>query len=187
MKKTDNTRMNEGLSGGGEGRITNDQTFTTNRLTSYRTSGEVNVPVIWLFEQTLTVGAEWNRDELNDPSSTSLTVKDSNIAGIPGSAANRSSKNKSEISALYVEDNIEPMAGTNIIPGLRFDYLSESGSNFSPSLNLSRELGEYVKVKAGIARAFKARTCIKPVRGIYSIRKATVVQKILRRAAVTRW
>ncbi len=129
--------MNEGLSGGGEGRITNDQTFTTNRLTSYRTSGEVNVPVIWLFEQTLTVGAEWNRDELNDPSSTSLTVKDSNIAGIPGSAANRSSKNKSEISALYVEDNIEPMAGTNIIPGLRFDYLSESGSNFSPSLNLS--------------------------------------------------
>ncbi|CHQ52674.1 outer membrane receptor FepA [Salmonella enterica subsp. enterica serovar Typhi] len=155
-EKTDNTRMNEGLSGGGEGRITNDQTFTTNRLTSYRTSGEVNVPVIWLFEQTLTVGAEWNRDELNDPSSTSLTVKDSNIAGIPGSAANRSSKNKSEISALYVEDNIEPMAGTNIIPGLRFDYLSESGSNFSPSLNLSQELGEFVKVKAGIARAFKA-------------------------------
>ncbi|ENZ3217668.1 FepA family TonB-dependent siderophore receptor [Salmonella enterica] len=67
-----------------------------------------------------------------------------------------SSKNKSEMSALYVEDNIEPMAGTNIIPGLRFDYLSESGSNFSPSLNLSQELGEYVKVKAGIARAFKA-------------------------------
>ncbi|EAP9279917.1 TonB-dependent siderophore receptor [Salmonella enterica] len=155
-EKTDNTRMNEGLSGGGEGRITNDQTFTTNRLTSYRTSGEVNVPMILLFEQTLTVGAEWNRDELNDPSSTSLTVKDYNIGGISGSAANRSSKNKSEISALYVEDNIEPMAGTNIIPGLRFDYLSKSGSNFSPSLNLSQVLGEYVKVKAGIARAFKA-------------------------------
>ncbi|EAS8986483.1 TonB-dependent siderophore receptor [Salmonella enterica] len=155
-EKTNNTRMNEGLSGGGEGRITNDQTFTTNRLTSYRTSGEVNVPVIWLFEQTLTVGAEWNRDALEDPSSTGLTVNDNNIAGISGSAAHRSSKNKSQISALYVEDNIEPMAGTNIIPGLRFDYLSESGSNFSPSLNLSQELGEYVKMKAGIARAFKA-------------------------------
>ncbi len=48
------------------------------------------------------------------------------------------------------------MAGTNIIPGLRFDYVSESGSNFSPSLNLSPDLGEYVKVKAGIARSFKA-------------------------------
>ncbi|OLX29760.1 histidine kinase [Salmonella enterica subsp. enterica serovar Heidelberg] len=126
------------------------------QLSSLMVRREPEIPVIWLFEQTLTVGAEWNRDELNDPSSTSLTVKDSNIAGISGSAANRSSKNKSEISALYVEDNIEPMAGTNIIPGLRFDYLSESGSNFSPSLNLSQELGEYVKVKAGIARAFKA-------------------------------
>lgn len=155
-EKTNNTRMDEGLSGGGEGRITNDQQFTTNRLTSYRTSGELNFPMRLLFEQTLTVGAEWNRDELDDPSSTGLTVKDNNIGGISGSAANRSSKNKSEISALYVEDNIEPVAGSNIIPGLRFDYLSESGGNFSPSLNLSQELGEYVKVKAGIARAFKA-------------------------------
>ncbi len=103
--------MNEGLSGGGEGRITNDQTFTTNRLTSYRTSGEVNVPVIWLFEQTLTVGAEWNRDELNDPSSTSLTVKDSNIAGIPGSAANRSSKinRKSVRCTLKIISNLWPV------------------------------------------------------------------------------
>lgn len=155
-EKTNNTRMKEGLSGGGEGRITNDQQFTTNRLTSYRTSGELNFPMRLLFDQTLTVGAEWNRDELDDPSSTGLTVKENNIGGISGSAANRSSKNKSEISALYVEDNIEPVAGSNIIPGLRFDYLSESGGNFSPSLNLSQELGEYVKVKTGIARAFKA-------------------------------
>lgn len=46
--------------------------------------------------------------------------------------------------------------GTNIIPGLRFDYLSDSGGNFSPSLNLSQELGDYFKVKAGVARTFKA-------------------------------
>ncbi|VEA75516.1 outer membrane receptor FepA [Salmonella enterica subsp. arizonae] len=135
--------------------------------------------MILLFEQTLTVGAEWNRDELSDPSSTSLTVKDYNIGGISGSAANRSSKNKSEISALYVEDNIEPMAGTNIIPGLRFDYLSKSGSNFSPSLNLSQVLGEYVKVKAGIARPLRHRTCIRPVRGIYFIRKVMGAPKDL--------
>ncbi|EED3219362.1 TonB-dependent siderophore receptor [Salmonella enterica subsp. enterica] len=155
-EKTNNTRMDEGLSGGGEGRITNDQQFTTNRLTSYRTSGELSFPMRLLFEQTLTVGAEWNRDELDDPSSMGLTAKENNIGGVSGSAANRSSKNKSEISALYVEDNIEPVAGSNIIPGLRFDYLSKSSGNFSPSLNLSQELGEYVKVKAGIARAFKA-------------------------------
>ncbi|WP_159218295.1 TonB-dependent receptor domain-containing protein, partial [Klebsiella pneumoniae] len=56
----------------------------------------------------------------------------------------------------YIEDNIEQVPGTNIIPGLRFDYLNESGGNFSPSLNLSQELGDYFKVKAGIARTFKA-------------------------------
>ncbi|EAM2857185.1 TonB-dependent siderophore receptor [Salmonella enterica] len=155
-EKTNNTRMDEGLSGGSEGRITDDQTFTTNHLNSYRTSGEVNIPMLLLFEHTLTVGAEWNLDELDDPSSTDLTVKDNNIAGISGSAANQNSKNKSEISALYVEDNIEPLAGTNVISGLRFDYLSTSGGNFSPSFNLSQELGEYFRVKTGIARAYKA-------------------------------
>ncbi|WP_411900442.1 TonB-dependent receptor domain-containing protein, partial [Salmonella enterica] len=114
----------------------------------------------------------WNRDGLNDPSSTSLTVKVSNIAGIPSSAANRSSKNKSEISALSVEDNLEPIAGTNIIPGLRFDYLRESGSNFSPSLNLSQALGVYVKVKACIARPFKAPNLYQTSKGylLYSKR-----------------
>lgn len=148
--------MNEGLSGGGEGRILAGEKFTTNRLSSWRTSGELNIPLNVMVDQTLTVGAEWNRDKLDDPSSTSLTVNDRDISGISGSAADRSSKNHSQISALYIEDNIEPVPGTNIIPGLRFDYLSDSGGNFSPSLNLSQELGDYFKVKAGVARTFKA-------------------------------
>lgn len=155
-EKTNNTRMNEGLSGGGEGRILAGEKFTTNRLSSWRTSGELNIPLNVMVDQTLTVGAEWNRDKLDDPSSTSLTVNDRDISGISGSAADRSSKNHSQISALYIEDNIEPVPGTNIIPGLRFDYLSDSGGNFSPSLNLSQELGDYFKVKAGVARTFKA-------------------------------
>lgn len=40
-------------------------------------------------------------------------------------------------------------------------------------------------MKAGIARAFKAPNLYQTSEGIYSIRKATVVQKILRQAAVT--
>jgi ferric enterobactin receptor len=155
-EKTNNTRMDEGLSGGGEGRITQDERYTTNRLTSYRTSGEVNIPVNYLFDQTLTLGAEWSRDELEDPSSTGLSAPDDNVAGIPGNPASRSDKNHSVISAFYIEDNIEPVPGTQIVPGLRFDYLNESGGNLSPSLNISQELGDYVKLKAGIARTFKA-------------------------------
>lgn len=84
--------MNEGLSGGGEGRILAGEKFTTNRLSSWRTSGELNIPLNVMVDQTLTVGAEWNRDKLDDPSSTSLTVNDSDISGISGSAADRSSK-----------------------------------------------------------------------------------------------
>ena len=67
LRKTNNTRMDEGLSGGGEGRISADEKFTTNRLTSWRTSGELNIPLDLWVDQTLTVGAEWNRDELDDP------------------------------------------------------------------------------------------------------------------------
>lgn len=55
--------MNEGLSGGGEGRISADEKFTTNHLNSWRTSGELNIPLNALVDQTLTVGAEWSRDE----------------------------------------------------------------------------------------------------------------------------
>ncbi len=91
-EKTNNTRMNEGLSGGGEGRILAGEKFTTNRLSSRRTSGELNIPLNVMVDQTLTVGAEWNRDKLDDPSSTSLTVNDRDISGISGSAADRSSK-----------------------------------------------------------------------------------------------
>lgn len=109
--------MNEGLSGG-EGRILAGEKFMTNRLSSWRTSGELNIPLNVMVDQTLTVGAEWNRDKLDDPSSTSLTVNDSDISGIY-LLRDRSSKNHSQISALYIEDNIEPVPGTNIIPGLR--------------------------------------------------------------------
>ena len=85
-----------------------------------------------MVDQTLTVGAEWNRDKLDDPSSTSLTVNDRDISGISGSAADRSSKNHSQISALYIEDNIEPVPGTNIIPGLRFDYPATPAGTSAP-------------------------------------------------------
>jgi ferric enterobactin receptor len=65
-EKTNNTRLNEGTAGAGEGRI-NSNTFSTSRFESYRAGGEVSFPLELLREQTVTLGAEWNRDELNDP------------------------------------------------------------------------------------------------------------------------
>ena len=135
----------------------NSDEYATSRLESWRSTGELNIPFYWLADQTLTLGMEWNRDELNDPASMQATdVSGETIAGTSGNAADRSSKNSATLTGIYLEDNIEATPGTNIIPGLRFDYHNQFGSNWSPSLNLSQALGEWFKVKAGIARVFKA-------------------------------
>lgn len=76
LRKTNNTVWMK-ASSGGEGRISADEKFTTNRLTS-GTSGEPNIPLdLWSIR--LDRGAR-NRDELDDPS-TGLSVND-NIGGI---------------------------------------------------------------------------------------------------------
>lgn len=155
-EKTSNTRLQEGSTGRVEGMI-NSNDYATSRLENYRANGEVNLPLnVWV-DQTLTLGAEWEREELNDPASMHATSADGVVInGISGDASQRSSKNSADISAVYLEDNIEALPGTFVIPGLRFDYHNKFGGNWSPSLNVSQELGQYVKLKAGIARAYKA-------------------------------
>ncbi|MEC5319401.1 TonB-dependent siderophore receptor [Brenneria populi subsp. brevivirga] len=156
-EKTNNTRLGEGYAGRTEGALNSTQ-YNTSRLDSYRGSLEANVPFYWLAEQTATVGAEWNREELDDPAATGYDASgtDGTIGGISGSPNGRSSKNSATLSALYFEDNIEAAPGTSIIPGLRLDYHDQFGANWSPSLNVSQDLGDKFKLKAGIARVFTA-------------------------------
>ncbi|ECY1801206.1 TonB-dependent siderophore receptor [Salmonella enterica] len=155
-EKTNNTRMQEGSTGKVEGMINNTD-YATSRLESYRSSGELNIPLFWIVDQTLTLGAEWNRDELDDPASMQATDNAGTIIGdVSGDPANRSTKNSATLTGIYLEDNIQAPPGTDIIPGIRFDYHNEFGSNWSPSLNMSQELGDMFKLKAGIARVFKA-------------------------------
>ncbi|MCZ4057938.1 TonB-dependent siderophore receptor [Pantoea sp. LMR881] len=155
-EKTNNTRLQEGTAGSSEGRI-NSTTFSTSRFESYRAGSEISFPVEILREQTVTLGAEWNRDELNDPASMQSTnASEANIGGVSGDGSGRSSKNSATISSLYFEDNIAATDSTEVIPGLRFDYHDSFGANWSPALNISQGLGDYFTLKAGIARAFKA-------------------------------
>ncbi|MER5029764.1 TonB-dependent siderophore receptor [Pantoea anthophila] len=155
-EKTNNTRLNEGTAGSGEGRI-NSRTFSTSRFDSYRAGGEISFPLELLREQTVTLGAEWNRDELNDPNSMNGTrAPGVSINGVSGDPGSRNSKNSATLSSLYVEDNIALTDSTEVIPGLRFDYHDTFGANWSPSLNISQALGDSFTLKAGIARAFKA-------------------------------
>nr|WP_276515508.1 TonB-dependent siderophore receptor [Pantoea cypripedii] len=155
-EKTNNTRLQEGSTGRVEGMINSDD-YATSRLESYRAGGEINFPVQLLVDQTVTLGAEWNRDELNDPASMSATDQSGVIIdGVSGNPSERSSKNSATISSLFFEDNIAATDSTEVIPGLRFDYHDKFGANWSPSLNISQGLGDDFTLKAGIARAFKA-------------------------------
>ncbi|MBY4840011.1 TonB-dependent siderophore receptor [Pantoea sp. DY-5] len=155
-EKTNNTRLQEGTAGRTEGMINSD-TYATSRLESYRAGGEINFPLQLLVDQTVTLGAEWNRDELNDPASMlAANASGVNLPGSSGDPSQRSSKNSATISSLFFEDNIAATDSTEVIPGLRFDYHDQFGANWSPSLNLSQGLGDYFTLKAGVARVFKA-------------------------------
>ena len=155
-EKTNNTRLQEGTAGRTEGMINSD-TYATSRLESYRAGGEINFPLQLLVDQTVTLGAEWNRDELNDPASMlAASASGVNLPGSSGDPSQRSSKNSATISSLFFENNIAATDSTEVIPGLRFDYHDQFGANWSPSLNLSQGLGDYFTLKAGVARVFKA-------------------------------
>lgn len=105
-EKTNNTRMQEGSTGKVEGMINNTD-YSTSRPESYRSSGELNIPVFWLFDQTLTLGAEWSRDELNDPASMQATSASGvQIGNVSGDASDRSTKNSATLTGIYLEDNI---------------------------------------------------------------------------------
>ncbi|MBK4998724.1 TonB-dependent siderophore receptor [Pseudomonas sp. S31] len=153
-ENTRNRRLNEGLGGGAEGLINSD-TFTTSELKNWLAHGEFNLPLATAIPQTMTLGGEWTRQELNDPASLSATTSTTNpLAGYAG--VTRNSEVGATIGSLFAEDNIELAEGTMLTPGVRMDDHQDFGPNWSPSLNLSQRFWDDFTFKAGIARAFKA-------------------------------
>lgn len=153
-EKTRNQRINEGLAGGTEGIFSNTD-FYTSTLRDLTAHGEVNLPLHALRDQTLTLGAEWTQQKLDDPSAnTQTTTEGGAVSGLTGT--NRDTGSQAQIFSLFAEDNIELMPGTMLTPALRLDHHSIVGDNWSPSLNLSHALTDTLTLKAGIARAYKA-------------------------------
>ncbi|MDQ8035581.1 MAG: FepA family TonB-dependent siderophore receptor, partial [Bordetella sp.] len=139
--------------GGPEGRPIDDG-FATARLKNWRATAEANVPFKLGFEQVATVGMEWLRETLDDPSGLRQTYTGGTIGGT--AADGRNTKAKQTSYALFVEDNIEINPRLMLTPGVRLDHNSEFGNNWSPSLNASYAVTEAFKIKGGIARAYKA-------------------------------
>jgi ferric enterobactin receptor len=167
---TRNSRMDEGLTGKVDGQITTADSFSTSHLDDYRGTTKADIPVDLWVPQTLTTGLEWTYSALDDPFSTSYaggctssyytTCSSSTTNTYTGStdisSSDRSSTSSEHDLGVYLEDNIEVTDSTKVVPGVRLDHHSEFGSNWTPSLNISQDLGSMFTVKAGIARAFKA-------------------------------
>ena len=155
-ERTVNSHLPEGLDGGPEGSYTGLD-FVQSRLKNLRFSSEANIPFKLGVDNVLTVGAEFTDSKLDDPASNSQGFKDQGKTDVfDGISAVRGGKASQRNWAAYVEDNISLTDKTHLIPAIRFDHNSDSGSNWSPALNFSHQIGENWLVKGGIARAYKA-------------------------------
>ncbi|EGM8156096.1 TPA: FepA family TonB-dependent siderophore receptor [Escherichia coli] len=153
-------RYGNGAAGGTEGKFNEKATqdFVDIDLDDVMLHSEVNLPIDFLVNQTLTLGTEWNQQRMKDLSSNTQALTGTNTGGaIDGvSATDRSPYSKAEIFSLFAENNMELTDSTIVTPGLRFDHHSIVGNNWSPALNISQGLGDDFTLKMGIARAYKA-------------------------------
>ena len=155
-ERTVNSHLPEGLAGGPEGSYTGLD-FVQSRLKNLRFSSEANIPFKLGVDNVLTVGAEFTDSKLDDPASNTQGFKDQGKTdAFNGISATRGGKASQRNWAAYVEDNISLTDKTHLIPAIRFDHNSDSGSNWSPALNFSHQIGENWLVKGGVARAYKA-------------------------------
>jgi len=151
-ENTRNNRLLEGQTGSVDGDISGSDK-STSTYDSYLVQGQLDIPMELLRPQTLTLGAEWNYQELDDPSTMDRAIGTT----LPNSAAgSRATDMDATIMAVYAEDNIELTRDWTLTPGLRLDHHDQFGANWSPSLNTSYKLTDDITLKGGIARAFKA-------------------------------
>ncbi|MCU4516661.1 TonB-dependent siderophore receptor [Acinetobacter radioresistens] len=150
--RTKNKRLPEGTAGASEGRINSLEDRVTSTLDTLRFNGEVTVPFELYVPQNLTIGAEWVEDDFSDQENT----KQGDGSYSENLTTGDRSKMKSRIASGYLENNMKITDATDMVVGIRFDDHNRSGSNWSPSLNLSHKLGDYFTLKGGIAKAYKA-------------------------------
>lgn len=152
--RTTNSHLSEALAGGPEGSYSNGN-FVGSKLKNLRLKSEANIPVQWGTPQVWTVGVELTNSHLDDAASNSQGFTDQRTTDNFGIGTGRSGRDSARSQAIYVENNISLGEKTRLIPALRFDHHSKSGSNWSPALNFSHQLGEHWLIKGGIARAYK--------------------------------
>lgn len=154
--QTINSHLPEALAGGPEGSYTSENRFVESRLKNWRLKSEANIPLEWGVSQVLTVGLELNNSYLDDAASNSQGFTDRGTTDVfTGLSAQRGGKDFARNQAIYIENNMSLGERMRLIPALRFDHHSKSGSNWSPALNFSYAFSDSWLIKGGIARAYK--------------------------------
>ena len=111
FEETDNTRLSEGLAGGTEGRFNTETGETvTIMLRNLTAKSEWNIPLeLFGKSQTMTVGAEFRGERMDDPSSLQAGINVADGVVIDGTdiaTEDRDPHSSAELYGVYVEDNI---------------------------------------------------------------------------------
>ena len=157
--RTVNERLGEGSAGGGEGQIQipdDGEDFEWTEAT-YDTLNAKSEWDIYFDRHTLTAGAEFRGEKLDNPVVSDLAFADGfDFGDVETDPEKRDPTSDAYLIGAYLEDNYEITPDWYITPGLRFDYHSEAGSNWSPSINSTWHFSPDWSVKGGVSRAFKA-------------------------------
>ncbi|CAM4155244.1 FepA family TonB-dependent siderophore receptor [Psychrobacter arenosus] len=157
--RTNNERLAEGTAGGGEGQIkppAAGEDYQWNEAT-YDTLNAKSEWDIFYDRHTLTAGTELRGEKLTNPVVADLTFADGfDFGDVETDPAKRDPKSDAYLLGVYLEDNYQITPEWYITPGLRYDYHSEAGSNWSPSINTTWDFSPNWSVKTGVSRAFKA-------------------------------
>ncbi|QPM91856.1 FepA family TonB-dependent siderophore receptor [Pseudooceanicola algae] len=155
---SDNNRLSEGASGGGEGRINSTEDWTTTLLDNVTAKSELDIDGSFMGHETVwTLGGEVRYERMNNTDLiTSRGDIDFDYGDTSASAADRDPISSQTIIGLYGEANILYGDATTITPAFRVDYADTFGMNVSGGLNASVDVSPSWKIKTGYAAAFKA-------------------------------
>ncbi|KRU21822.1 FepA family TonB-dependent siderophore receptor [Psychrobacter piscatorii] len=157
--RTINERLNEGNAGRYEGEISQPEGEAEYNWTkvTYDTLNAKSEWDVYFDRHTVTAGAEFRGEQLDNPLVSTLTFDEGfDFGETVADPSKRDAKTESYLVGAYLEDNYQITPDWYITPGLRFDYHDQAGSNWSPSLNTTWNFSPDWSVKAGASRAFKA-------------------------------
>ncbi|GAB7533251.1 TonB-dependent siderophore receptor PirA [Pseudomonas sp. 3A(2025)] len=112
--------------------------------------GSLNVPFELLFNQRLTVGGQWKREQLTNTDTLGTVPVDYQGVAVAGSDL------EGDYSAAFIEDEIFLLDNLSLTLGNRFDHSEEYGNHNSPRAYVVYHPHPDWTVRGGVSRGFRA-------------------------------